>query len=219
MITESQGKYIDPGPLKRLKKVLVEWQSMQDTSWWEEKNDAPWWYNERASLSLFAGAVWKCKGWVFEEFITKKHMTTRKGKRKNRHGRGDIMFGIKGQGFVAEAKQCWPNIGRNIDSVLKEVESYLESALDGVYQEPNYGLQRVGIVFVSPRIHRSQVYKFKKTELKKRLNNFRSRLLRRIKNVTIAWNFPKGWLQPKGREKYIYPGIILLIKSRRILKE
>ena len=41
MIIESQGKYIDPGPLKRLKKVLVEWQSMQDTSWWEEKNDAP----------------------------------------------------------------------------------------------------------------------------------------------------------------------------------
>jgi len=69
--------------------VLVEWQSMQDTSWWEEENDAPWWYNERASLSLFAGAVWKCKGWVFEEFITKKHMTTRRGKRKNRHGRGD----------------------------------------------------------------------------------------------------------------------------------
>ncbi len=100
--------------------VLVEWQSMQDTSWWEEENDAPWWYNERASLSLFAGAVWKCKGWVFEEFITKKHMTTRRGKRKNRHGQGDIMFGIKGQGFVAEAKQCWPNIGRNIDSVLKE---------------------------------------------------------------------------------------------------
>jgi hypothetical protein len=148
MITENQRKYVDPGPLKVLKKVLVEWQSMQDPSWWREKNDVPWWYNERASLSFFAGAVWRCKGWAFEEFITRKHITTRRGKRQNRHGRGDIMFGIKGQSFVAEAKQCWPTIGRRIDSALNEVERYVKSALDAVYQKPNYVLCQWGQSYI-----------------------------------------------------------------------
>ena len=27
-------------------------------------NDAPWWYNERASLSHLAGALWQSNGWV-----------------------------------------------------------------------------------------------------------------------------------------------------------
>jgi hypothetical protein len=184
MITESQEKYIDPGPLKRLKKVLVEWQSMQDTSWWEEKNDAPWWYNERASLSLFAGAVWKCKGWVFEEFITKKYMTTRRGKPKNRHGRGDIMFGIgKGQ-FIGEAKQCWPVLGPSLQNAIEEVNACLKTALAETSQLPSYEGDRVAIVFVTPRIRAS-----KQGELAIRVRKFVDGL--KTKDVAIACLFPK----------------------------
>ena len=39
--------------------------------------DNPWWYNERASLSVLAGAAWTLKDWfALEEFSTIKRMRT-----------------------------------------------------------------------------------------------------------------------------------------------
>jgi len=63
-----------PGRLQILKPVLKEWLALiedPDAVHWP-KDDAPWWYNERALLSLFAGAIWKCEGWALEEFTTGK---------------------------------------------------------------------------------------------------------------------------------------------------
>ena len=85
------------GPLELLKPVLSKWQELMTPAYWNYKNDAPWWYNERALLSLFAGAVWKCSksnGWAFEEFTSDKWRTMRRGNRKKGKGRGDIMFGM-----------------------------------------------------------------------------------------------------------------------------
>ena len=53
---------INAEPLPEFKTVLSMWKKMMmNLDWWDDKKDAPYWYNERASLSLFAGAVWRCK--------------------------------------------------------------------------------------------------------------------------------------------------------------
>jgi hypothetical protein len=113
-------KYMEPGPFGFLKPALLEWQSMQKLDWWDHKGDAPWWYNERASLSLFAGAVWKCRGWVFEEFSIKRRTATTRGKYKRHSGRCDIMFGLGKIQFVGEAKQCWPVLGPSLRNAMSE---------------------------------------------------------------------------------------------------
>ncbi|HSD83524.1 MAG TPA: hypothetical protein VLG46_06690 [Anaerolineae bacterium] len=88
----------------------------------------PWWYNERESVGILAGAIWKYGGdWVLEEFGTDK--LAGPSKEKTFPCRCDIAFGVDGQDFWGEAKQCWPNlIGKNKS---KTVETNLSSKNGG----------------------------------------------------------------------------------------
>jgi hypothetical protein len=122
--------------LSALEPALKYWQVLNE-SW--GISDAPWWYNERASTSFLAGAIWKYGGWLLEEFSTDKLV----GQRKNKTvvGRCDIAFGIDGQDFWGEAKQCWPALnGKNNNSMIitsldhaeKQVKSGKERGYTGL---------------------------------------------------------------------------------------
>ena len=56
---------------------------------WEEADgeDAAYWYNERATTSTLAGAVWKCKGFALEEY-----RCSRLYGKKASFGRADLWF-------------------------------------------------------------------------------------------------------------------------------
>lgn len=194
---------------KQLDTVLGKWKSLQSLKWWDYEGDAPWWYNERASLSLFAGAVWRSGGWVFEEFSTKRRVPKGRSKYKRSSGRCDIMFGIGKERFIGEAKQCWPNLSRGIDTGLKEVKQLLEIALKLTSQLPADGFEKMAIVFVTPRIRQS-----KKKHIVKRIRQFTAQL-RREEDVTLKSFFPKTGHRVRERG-YIYPGVALLIKFSRI---
>lgn len=77
--------------------------------------DNPWWYNERASLSVLAGAAWTLKNWhALEEFSTKKrHRTLEPGIDSGslRHGRCDLYVQSPSSNFAIEAKQTVQSIG------------------------------------------------------------------------------------------------------------
>jgi hypothetical protein len=194
-----------PGSLKLLKRVLSEWQKLMTPVFWDYKNDAPWWYNERALLSLFAGAIWQSNGWAFEEFTTDKWRMTRQGDRKKGKGRGDIMFGISNTNFVAEAKQCWPILERKSNNALKTLTKAIENAQSEASRLPLYG-KRLGIVFATPRLHENNLpYE---DEI---LESF-TKGLRKMKNTTLAWFFPAEKRTLNGKDGYRYPGIVLLIK-------
>ena len=101
---------IEPGPFRDLRRAFVEWQKlMEDRSWYDE-GDAPWWYNERAVMSLFVGAVWKSKGWAFEEYSTSKRFKTRRGRGTRAYGgRGDLAIWTRGdKQYAIEAKLSFP---------------------------------------------------------------------------------------------------------------
>jgi hypothetical protein len=205
---EKRIEKISVASLKSLKPALANWQKLMDVDFWDDRNDTPWWYNERALLSLFAGAVWKCReGWAFEEFTTDKWKATKKGKRKKSKGRGDLIFGIGNRGFVAEAKQCWPILGTRSQGVTEEIISKtLRAACRDCSSLPSDGYKRLGIVFVVPRIRMS-----KENDTPEILENFLS-LISSFKNATSAWIFPREKRSLKGGDGYLYPGIVLLVK-------
>ncbi len=197
-----------PGSLKSLKRVLSEWQKLMTPDFWDSKNDAPWWYNERALLSLFAGAVWRCEEWAFEEFTSDKWRTTKRGSRKKGKGRGDVMFGMGDLTFIGEAKQCWPILKRNSADAKETIDKTMDKALSDASCLPP-DRKRLGMVFVTPRVHESNL-----PYIDEILEDFKEALNKR-RNTAIAWAFPPEKRVLNGKDGYRYPGIVLLIKRFR----
>jgi hypothetical protein len=199
------------GSLKAIQPVLAKWQRLNENKSWFDFEDAPWWYNERATLSIFAGAVWRCGGWVFEEFSTRKASGLQRGRINYKNGRCDIQFSIGESEFIAEAKQCWPTLSGTAQNARRTVEIHIAQANQEVQQVPEWGYRRLGIVFVAPRVHVS-----KQDEIDKYLQAFVKQLVE-IKSTTIAWVFPKAarTLRPPSEENtsrdYIFPGVAVVL--------
>ncbi len=136
------------GTLSSLKGLLDGWTRIVErlvATW--QREDVPWWYNERASLSVLAGAVWAAGDVAFEEFSSEKER--RRSKRKFM-GRIDVRFSYGGTNFVAEAKQSWPLIGRQARSAQTAIEDELRHAGKDVQRAPADEGQKLAIVFASP---------------------------------------------------------------------
>jgi hypothetical protein len=195
---------VEVGPLKPIKRILKEWVSMLDDRSWG-KSDGPWWYNERASLSYFAGAVWRCNGWALEEFTTSK-----KRRGKERYGRGDIIFGIGHNQFTAEAKQSWPSAGSKARNAKDFLLDALSDAREDCKQVPAYGARRLALVFASPYIPASE---------KDDAEDPVARWLHGVSTITgaaIAWVFPRNGRNLLGDDGNIYPGGLLLLRPLRL---
>jgi hypothetical protein len=124
-------------------------------------------------------------------------------------GRCDLEFGIGKEGFLAEAKQCWPYIGTSTSKNVKSVEHAIKVACQESRRTPEPGYQKLGIVFAVPRLHKS-----KKERLDLELERFLNEL-KKLQHTTIAWVFPNSArnLMPSGQSKnYIFPGVALLIR-------
>ncbi len=158
-MTASYSQGIHIGRLKTLTPILYEWQKLNERigSYWAKcYDDAPWWYNERASLSFFAGAVWRCPdGWAIEEFSTTKTAISKHGRKQEHVGRCDINFGIGNYVFTAEVKQCWPNVG-DAQKAIKKIDNALQVAHQDCLQLPNLECPRLGMVFAVPMLHKSK---------------------------------------------------------------
>jgi len=64
---------VSAGPFRGLKDALSEWTILQKKLVHTlGSEDAPWWYNERASISTFAAAVWLTGGVALKECMTSK---------------------------------------------------------------------------------------------------------------------------------------------------
>ncbi len=145
---------------------------------------------------------------IFSRVPSEKRRTvTSRGKYKKHSGRCDIMFGIGKKQFIGEAKQCWPVLGPSLQNSVEEVNSCLKTALAQVSQLPSEEGERVAIVFVTPRIHASE-----QAAVKTRVREFVDQLI--TKHMAMGCLFPKSGDKIAYRN-YIYPGVILLIKSKR----
>lgn len=191
--------------LRGLRPILKEWVAINRKLGreWSGGNDAPWWYNERASLSVFAGAVWRTGNASFEEYSELK----RRGKRL-KSGRIDIWFSTRYHDFLGEAKYL--QIGFTKDGgQIGAVEEKMEEAKDDARDLPPDGYTRLlAIVFGEPYLARN-----KKSELKDRVEWLLEQA-RKVEHDALAWVFPNLRRIP-GDDKWISPGAIVWIKEAR----
>jgi len=210
MISTTGGVRI--GGLGPLRSVLRRWQYLNSrlgTEWARDYLDCPWWYNERASLSFFAGAVWSCGGWALEEFSSVKNAPSGAKSRSRRSGRYDLDFAIGSQEFLAEAKQCWPLLTNPRSARARLSLSLTHAARDARAVIP-WGLPVLAMVFVTPRVPASRA-----AEAGALVGEFLEEAAR-LPKVTAAWSFPlaaRALSPPDGR--WIYPGVLLLIRKIR----
>ena len=204
-ITDISG--IRVGALRSLKPILNMWVDLSGQEKWFFEEDATWWNNERATLSIFAGAVWRSGGLVMEEFATEKIKRS-----VSETGRCDIIFRIGRKVYLGEAKQDWPLLTEdNLEANLRTTHMVIKQACHESLQTKDRNAVHVGMVFITPRIHEG-----KKQFLDNLLKDYVDNLCAR-NDLTLAWIFPK-WarnlhsLEEISRNK-IYPGVILAIKQ------
>lgn len=141
------------GSIRCLKAILDQWiecvtEAAEEwiLEWW------PWAYNERASLSLFAGAIWRADGSCFGEYSNVKRPNNRRSRRAGTTypGRVDLRFSWHGTEFVAEAKQTWSGFEQQRESAHVRIAECLDEAREDIGQVPPGGPRRLAIVFARP---------------------------------------------------------------------
>jgi hypothetical protein len=96
--------------LRYLSPVLKTWINLitEIAAVWKSSKDVPWCNNERSSLSVFAGAVWRAGGLSFEEYSDEKRGILRKSGKPSKpyQGRVDLYFKFSGIEFISEVSAC-----------------------------------------------------------------------------------------------------------------
>ena len=194
--------------LRCLRPILRKWIALnrQLSARWSSVGDAPWWYNERALISVLAGAVWKSGGYAFEEYSE-----TKRGEKRPYSGRIDLEF-IAGQyEFRAEVKQCWPAATARRDRT-DYVRGFMEKAKADVRRCPPNGTRRIAIVFGVPYLAQHR-----KAEIDDRIEwlvDQATEIQADIKADAVAWTFPSLRRLPTYQGS-VCPGIIVWIKEVR----
>jgi len=186
---------------------LETWQKLNQDEKWLQAKTLPWWYNERATLGLFAGAIWLSQGIVLEEF------STRKNAGRTYRGRSDIKFALGESWFLAEAKQCWPKFKRQPHIRQKAKELLGQAGQDVTHVNCDCD-NRLGIVFITPQIRKakiSQIDHFVQECIKQLLE---------IDGTMIAWTFTqdaKDLTSPwTDYGEWIFPGVVIVLKPFKL---
>jgi hypothetical protein len=203
-----KSRYILCKPGLPFTPILKKWIAVNKAlvKEWDGQRDVPWWYNERADLSVLAGAIWRARGSAFEEYVDAKFEKSRRSKRKRRFlGRVDLFFTYNGTMFIAEAKQCWSGASVINGNPLGRIQKRLQSACDDIKKTKAKGQKRLAIVFVKPMVRKKH-----KKEVDRLLQEWTSRI-ETIDCDAMAWVFPKTARQTKWRE-YLFPGVVVMMK-------
>jgi hypothetical protein len=189
--------------------ILEEWIRLNGllARSWADVGDVPWWYNERASISLLAGAIWNSRrssgDYAFEEYASVKRK-----ERKNCAGRLDLEFCFSKQHFVAEAKQCWIPISKGGDNARRIKDALARAKADVRRCSPPAGMRKLAVVFGVPYVARARSTR---QALRASINSFVEEA-RAVDADAIAWTFPKLNSMPTI-SGFIYPGVVVWIKE------
>jgi hypothetical protein len=201
-----RGVRVTSNSLVRLTDLLWEWVYVVErtTRAWSYHEDAVWLYNERASVGILAGAIWKHGGLAFEEFSIMKAMADGTSSR----GRADLYFDFGEDRFQAEAKHAFTKLGGRtgqIDHTARLTE-LLEQSVADVKCCEDYEATRLGLVFAAPSIPKTEA-----DSMDASLRGWLGKLLV-MSHDAIAWVFPSEGSRRESGSRY-YPGIALLIRK------
>ncbi len=194
--------------LRILRPLLLQWvrNNRQLARRWEEYGDAPWWYNERASVSILAGAAWKTRrGYAFEEFVGDKRKVNRK-KVRLCAGRFDLEFCVSEWLFIAEAKQCWIPGTRRQDC-FECVSEAMDRARADVRRCQPEGVRRLAIVFGVPYFSKRN-----EEEIPEKIDRLVDYALD-VEADAFAWVFPNLEEYPESGDGHLHPGVMMWIRE------
>ncbi|WP_417333980.1 hypothetical protein [Halarcobacter sp.] len=139
------------------KNIMYSWLSINREyieDWYSNGTyeDCAYWYNERASLSILAGAIWRRGGVCLEEYCSiKAKLDDKTIESKERHGRTDLYFYLGDEEYIVEAKYI---MGKNIteEKIHTKLKEAIKDCNNSLYHEKseNHGLKGMAIVFIVP---------------------------------------------------------------------
>jgi hypothetical protein len=136
--------------INALRPIFQQWieinQEYCDTY---PSEDCPYWYNERAAVSILAGAVWKSGGLALEEFSSNK-----KYGRSAYLGRADLWFsfGRKRQDYLIEAKYERLSLFSTSYKLEKRIAKNIKSAIADAKNSQEDAALMLGVTFLVPYI-------------------------------------------------------------------
>jgi hypothetical protein len=188
--------------LRTLKTVLERWIDVNKdiASRWDW-TDCPWWCNEQASVSTFAGAIWRAGGYALEDYSEEKTY-----RRSHYQGRCDLYFMLRAEDFVLEAKQCWPCVTPRRERPSETLERHLVEACTDVRRVTAKGTIRIGAVIAVPYAATT-----KATTLRASLSSWLDDAAN-IRHQAAAWTFPRKAWSLQARDGYYYPGVAIFLR-------
>lgn len=124
--------------------ILEEWtKCVQEYIDCWEGGDLPYWYNERANVSVLAGAAWRAGFTAIEEYQIKKQGVASD---KDSNGRNDLYITDKSFGIAIEAKVIFPKI----DELESQISIAIKNAIADVKKIKEVDGHRAGVVFIAP---------------------------------------------------------------------
>lgn len=238
-------------PLLDRKSAVKKTKTIKGTKLWEEdpeictllsgwikaverytsanERDNPWWYNERASLSVLAGAAWTLKDWhALEEFSTQKRFRTLEpgvDAGSLRHGRCDLYIKSPQTSYAIEAKQALQSIGARSDGY-----TYMARAMRKAWEDTGdlgswEADRRFAVTFIVPTIPMSEVIVLEsgkqkvcalkvEQSIKAWLTDDPSFSGPSMKNNDFAFVFPRLGNPHYSIDDKYYPGIVVVFEER-----
>lgn len=212
-----EWKGIHEGPLPHLRDVLQKWLDLNERTVQEwEDGDISWRYNERATLGIFAGAIWLKGGFVIEEYSARKSRVD-DADSSEYFGRPDMWFELDGREYDIEAKIC----NKRFLSPSVDPTCYIDATMQAAMadaknlKQDNPSRVACGLVMSVPLLSlskRSLVWD-QKSKLEGQLMRWVSAV--KGQNASSAWFLRQDykWHPNDGvRPNCLYPGVALMIK-------
>lgn len=167
------------------------------------EEDALYWYNERATLSTLAGAIWKtgANNFVLEEFRIDKE-SRRDG---SWQGRADMFFVCGRKQYIVEAKQLWISISNRSHISTDKITAALQIARNEVVASKSDDEIGLGIVFIVPHIPPTEQDQ-KDFLIKKFIDE-----ILKVDFEMLAYTFPANG-NVKSEKGFLHPGVACCIR-------
>ncbi|MCL2722875.1 MAG: hypothetical protein FWD69_00410 [Polyangiaceae bacterium] len=131
----------------RWEAPLWQWFKVLDQYGDAVPDDVAYWYNERATLSTLAGALWRSGGVVLEEYST---VRVDDGSRAlESHGRVDLWCKIGEADYTIEAKQGYCKGHKEFNSLAAD---RLKEASNQCNTDKYPGTYQLAMVFIVPSL-------------------------------------------------------------------
>jgi len=197
-------KYVNSGSIRSLHHILQAWtENLEKYLRYFGYRDNPWWYNERATLSCLAAAVWASDGIALEEYRTEKgkHFESWKG-------RCDLFIGAVGESFACEAKHVWCAVGRTAENGRAVAEAGLKDACADARKLTKDEGRRLGLCFAVPYLPDRD-----KGHIESQLMLWLKDLQNSTEYSCVAWSFPEKARQHASSNGKFHPGVVLLVNE------